>query len=88
MRVPSPTPPLRLLALALVLSGATGLLGAQEEDEPYAPQVLSSRGEGEAAIRAQLSAVGRSVTDVRPVEPSLEDVFVSLIRAEGGAPVA
>ncbi|MGE0158017.1 MAG: ATP-binding cassette domain-containing protein [Gemmatimonadales bacterium] len=47
------------------------------EDEDLAPE----------RIRSAVAAVGGSVTDIRPVEPSLEDVFVSLVRAEGGAVV-
>jgi drug efflux transport system ATP-binding protein len=42
---------------------------------------------GEAEVRRVLAAAGRSVDAVHPVEPSLEDVFVSLVRAEGGARV-
>ena len=42
---------------------------------------------GPALIREVLGAVACTVSDVHPVEPSLEDVFVSLVRAEGGARV-
>ena len=42
---------------------------------------------GAAAVRAGLGAAGRPVHDVHVIEPSLEDVFVSLVRAEGGAVV-
>ena len=38
-------------------------------------------------VRLVLAAAGREVRDVSQVEPSLEDVFVSLVRAEGGAVV-
>lgn len=40
---------------------------------------------GEAAVRRRLVEAGRRVTGIDPIEPSLEDVFVSLVRAEGGA---
>jgi ABC-2 type transport system ATP-binding protein len=42
---------------------------------------------GEARVREILSSSGRAVADVHTVPPSLEDVFVSLVRAEGGARV-
>jgi ABC-2 type transport system ATP-binding protein len=42
---------------------------------------------GHDIVRSALSASGRSVEGIRPVEPSLEDVFVSLVRAVGGAAV-
>jgi len=42
---------------------------------------------GERVVRDALASAGRSVTGIEPVEPSLEDVFVSLVRAEGGAVV-
>ena len=40
---------------------------------------------GEQDVRRVLESAGRQVGDVHVVEPSLEDVFVSLVRAEGGA---
>jgi len=43
--------------------------------------------EGSRDIRDALAAAGRQVSGIRPVRPSLEDVFVSLVRAEGGAVV-
>lgn len=38
-------------------------------------------------IRSALREAGRTVREMGRTDPSLEDVFVSLIRAEGGAPV-
>ena len=43
--------------------------------------------EGRSIVTDALAAVGRRVVGIQPVEPSLEDVFVSLVRAEGGAVV-
>ena len=43
---------------------------------------------GEGLVRAVLASAGRDVHSVAPIEPSLEDVFVSLVRAEGGAVVS
>jgi ABC-2 type transport system ATP-binding protein len=40
---------------------------------------------GEALVRAALGGAGLACDDVRPVPPSLEDVFVSLVRRRGGA---
>jgi drug efflux transport system ATP-binding protein len=40
---------------------------------------------GAEQIRRVLGAAGRRVEAIEPVEASLEDVFVSLVRAEGGA---
>jgi ABC-2 type transport system ATP-binding protein len=40
---------------------------------------------GPAVVRAALAAAGIRVDGVEPIQPSLEDVFVSLVRAEGGA---
>jgi ABC-2 type transport system ATP-binding protein len=43
--------------------------------------------EGARVVRAALGSAGRDVTGINPVSPSLEDVFVALVRAEGGAVV-
>jgi len=48
---------------------------------------VAEAGSGAAEVRRALEAAGREVTDIHPIEPSLEDVFVSLVRAEGGAVV-
>jgi ABC-2 type transport system ATP-binding protein len=42
---------------------------------------------GESTVRSTLASAGRTVGVVHAVEPSLEDVFVSLVRAGGGAVV-
>jgi len=42
---------------------------------------------GTRAIREALASAGHTIQAVHVVEPSLEDVFVSLVRAEGGAVV-
>jgi len=64
----------------------------------HAPEVLESAmfgrdlhvtvaevAEGARAVRRVLEAGGRLAKDIHVIEPSLEDVFVSLVRAEGGA---
>ena len=43
--------------------------------------------EATAALPARLAAQGVRVDGVERIEPSLEDVFVARVRAEGGAPV-
>ncbi len=40
---------------------------------------------GSDAVSSALAGAGLTATDMRVVEPSLEDVFVSLVRAQGGA---
>ena len=44
-------------------------------------------GEARSALPAFLAERGVAVAGMREIAPSLEDVFVSLVRAEGGAPV-
>jgi ABC-2 type transport system ATP-binding protein len=46
---------------------------------------VSDGTEGERVVRHALESAGRRVDSIQPVEASLEDVFVSLVRAEGGA---
>ena len=46
--------------------------------------VVGSAHEGERSIRAALRKAGIDVGSIRPIDPSLEDVFVSLIEASGG----
>jgi ABC-2 type transport system ATP-binding protein len=46
---------------------------------------VEDAGEGERTVRGRLEEAGIGVSDVRAVEPSLEDVFVSLVEAAGGA---
>jgi drug efflux transport system ATP-binding protein len=41
--------------------------------------------EGMARVRQTLTSAGRHIERIVSIEPSLEDVFVSLVRAEGGA---
>ncbi len=47
--------------------------------------VVRDAHDAEAALRAALHEAGRSCDAVRTVPPTLEDVFVSLVRREGGA---
>jgi ABC-2 type transport system ATP-binding protein len=47
--------------------------------------VTEEAGAAEASIRATLADVGVAVTSVEQIPPALEDVFVALIRREGGA---
>ena len=49
--------------------------------------VVEDERRGATAVRAALEKAGRTVESITPAQPSLEDVFVSLVRAEGGAPV-
>jgi ABC-2 type transport system ATP-binding protein len=49
--------------------------------------VVADEAGGRRAVEDALARAGRAVADVRTVEPSLEDVFVSLVRREGGAVV-
>jgi ABC-2 type transport system ATP-binding protein len=50
--------------------------------------VVVSGGEpGRATIEGALPESDRTRAQVEAIEPSLEDVFVSLIRREGGAPL-
>jgi ABC-2 type transport system ATP-binding protein len=48
---------------------------------------VRDQAEGERVVRQVLESSGRHVSGIELIEPSLEDVFVSLVRAWGGAVV-
>ncbi len=66
------------------LSGQAGILDVAMFGRALHVTVEEAEG-GERRVRELLDAAGRTVTAVGPVQPSLEDVFVSLVRAAGGA---
>jgi ABC-2 type transport system ATP-binding protein len=66
------------------LRGATGVLEAALYGRALHVMVEDRTG-ADQAIRQHLAAAGRRVERVREIEPSLEDVFVALVRREGGA---
>ena len=68
------------------LLGASGVIDAAMFGRVLHVTVETAE-DGPAVVTGALAAVGRRVTGIRLVEPSLEDVFVSLVRAEGGAVV-
>jgi len=47
--------------------------------------VVEDAGAATRELPGRLAARGLSVSGIRPVEPSLEDIFVALVRREGGA---
>jgi ABC-2 type transport system ATP-binding protein len=69
------------------LLGAPGVIDAAMFGRALHVTVESAE-DGPRLVRAAMSSAGRRVTDVRLVAPSLEDVFVALVRAEGGAVVS
>jgi ABC-2 type transport system ATP-binding protein len=46
---------------------------------------VADRARGEAAVRERLGARGVAIDSLRPIPPTLEDVFVALVGASGGA---
>jgi len=66
------------------LSGAPGIIDAAMFGRQLHVTVSEIRA-GSEAIRSRLSSGGPDLESITPIEPSLEDVFVSLVRAEGGA---
>lgn len=72
------------LRAVTVLEGATGIRDAALFGRSVHVSV-DDEASGAAAVRAHLSSAGVPHGAVRPVAPSLEHVFVSLIRREGGA---
>ena len=73
-------------AAIAALSGAPGVLDAAMFGRALHVTVEDVES-GRERIRAALERAGRRVGDMEPIPPSLEDVFVSLVRAEGGAVV-
>jgi ABC-2 type transport system ATP-binding protein len=68
------------------LNGAAGVLDAAMFGRALHVTVEDVDG-GTARVRSALERAGRRVDAIEPIQPSLEDVFVSLVRAEGGAVV-
>jgi ABC-2 type transport system ATP-binding protein len=68
------------------LSGAAGVLDAAMFGRALHVTV-EDVDRGTARVRSALERAGRRVDAIEPIQPSLEDVFVSLVRAEGGAVV-
>lgn len=68
----------------VALGGADGVLEAAMFGRALHVTVDDEQA-GTELVRRLLADAGRTVYAVAPVEPSLEDVFVSLVRAEGGA---
>ncbi len=71
-------------AVAQLLQGAPGVI----EAAMFGRDVHVMVHDADAAARdlpALLAATGHAVRGVQPVRPSLEDVFVALVRREGGA---
>jgi len=48
--------------------------------------ILQERADGQDLVRQRIEHAGIDVEEVRPVEPSLEDVFIALVMEQGGAP--
>ncbi len=71
-------------AVAQALQGAAGVLEAAMFGRAVHVMVADARA-AEAAIPPLLAARGLDCQRVQPIEPSLEDVFVALVRREGGA---
>jgi ABC-2 type transport system ATP-binding protein len=66
------------------LSGTGGVIEAAMFGRALHVVVEDARS-ADAIVREALVSAGRRVDSVRPVQPALEDVFVSLVRREGGA---
>ncbi|HEX6135760.1 MAG TPA: ABC transporter ATP-binding protein [Longimicrobiales bacterium] len=81
LRITTDDAPLAVEALA----GTPGVLDAAMFGR--ALHVVTEPSADAGALAAVLTRSGREVYDVSPVEPTLEDVFVSLVRREGGAVV-
>jgi len=66
------------------LTGTPGILETAMFGRDLHVTVNDAEG-GAEVVRHTLAAAGREVRALRAVQPSLEDVFVALVRAEGGA---
>jgi ABC-2 type transport system ATP-binding protein len=71
-------------AAAQTLQGAPGVIEAAMFGRDV-HVVVDDADAGRVAITSALTAQGLAVHSITPVRPSLEDVFVSLVRREGGA---
>jgi ABC-2 type transport system ATP-binding protein len=66
------------------LTGASGVIDAAMFGR-LVHVVVDEEAGAASTVRGVLLDAGRTVDEVRKVQPSLEDVFVSLVRREGGA---
>jgi ABC-2 type transport system ATP-binding protein len=71
-------------AVAQALQGAPGVLEAAMFGRAVHVVVENAR-DAAARLPALLAAGGLSAAQIAPITPSLEDVFVALVRREGGA---
>ncbi|MFN2441983.1 MAG: ATP-binding cassette domain-containing protein [Thermoanaerobaculia bacterium] len=71
------------IAAMAVIEGAEGVVRASLFGRAI-HAVVDSAEEGERAIRAALRSARIDLVSIRPIDPSLEDVFVSLVEASGG----
>ena len=74
-------------AVAQALQGAPGVLDAAMFGRAVHVVVENAR-DAAARLPALLAARGLSAGQIAPITPSLEDVFVALVRREGGAVVS
>ncbi len=71
---------------AAALAGREGILEAGMFGR-HVHAIVRDADEASRVVPAALEEAGVALLGIRPVEPSLEDVFIALVREQGGAPV-